>query len=234
MTTVRRNLEIEEVSFVKQGAGRGVRITMIKNRKDHEMKLDEILKALPEDQRKVVTAELEAKDEALAKAKADATPEPKEPSKEDLLKALPESLQAELKAQADELAAVKKSQAEAIEKAKDAEYLAKAKELSYVPHIKTDVLAKTLRAVDENCSEEVAKSINDHFETVHKTMKASPMFKTLGSGHSDGMGSALDQLQQIAKAYTEKDPNMTPAKAFEAACRNNPGLYKEHALGGKE
>lgn len=77
-----RNLRVAEVSGVDEGASPGARVTFWKRRdgvEKSQMNLDQVLSALPEEQKTVILAAIEAAQKAGMEAAAAAKPEPEAP-----------------------------------------------------------------------------------------------------------------------------------------------------------
>ncbi len=219
-----KDLEIGMLSLVPQGAGKGVTVCLYKSRQKPKekakMSLEEILAALPEEQRRVIQ-------EALAAA---AQPKAEPPKPEDEMppaaKARLDAFALEIKAAHDE---VKKLRDEKVSR----EYLEKARVLGleYLPGATLEQHAKSLRAVEETLSAEDAKAIVGAMTKAASAVKASALLASHGSTREGDTSDALGKLRLIAKAKQEKDATLSEAAAFVLACKEQPALYAEHRKG---
>lgn len=187
--------------------------------KGKDMSLDEVLGALPEDQRNVILA-------ALEEAKKGAQPE-QQPPAEPVEEKLPEAVAKRL-AEADEL---KKRLAKIEDEKLEASMLSKAKELEHLPGCKTEDLSKALVRVSKGLSKEDFELVTKLLTSANEIAKANPMLGSSGSSMG-GEGNAHAKLEGIAKKLQETDPTLTAAKAYNRAGKLNPELWAQ-ARGSK-
>jgi len=253
MPTSLRGLRISKVDFVDKGAAIGARITLFKRREPQQttqvektegadMTLQEVLEALPEEQRTVVEAamaELAAKNAEPAMKADEPKPEEKEEKEEkeeDVLKSLPASLRKQLDADRQAVVIAKKQADEArqeVAKMRDAELdrecVAKAAKLAHgALGLETKDLAAIFKSVSkgEALSTDLAKKLDQHFGAVEAALKKSDLFKEFGRA-GDGEASPQSQLESVSKALREKDPSLTDIAATMKAYELRPELYSQ-------
>lgn len=255
-----RKLRIGEVSVVDDGASPGARITLWKRRSGVEkstMNLDEILSKLPEEQRTVILASIEAAQKAgMEAAKAEmqaAQPEPPkvevemqapavEPPKAPVEAEksadapMPEEIKKRLDAERAEVAKAKaerdalaKRLADIEDRDEQREYVAKAKEMP-LPGLVDDELATVLRSVAKGRA--IPSALATKIEAVIKSASvALAKSKLLDDVGAPGGGSDGDspqaKLEAVAKSLKAADPKLSDAAAFTKAAELNPSLYAE-------
>ena len=178
---------------------------------EKHMTLEEILKGLPEEQRKVIEAELNKKDESEA--------DPVE-KKEDL----PEDVRKRIEEAEKRNTELEKRLNEQIEKAEIAEFVKKAETLTNLPNMKPDEFGPVLRNLSK-------VEGYDKLETVlvaaNKALGESELFKAKGEDGGIENG-ALAKLQAKADELRKSDPKLTKEQAFAKAVEDNPDLYAEY------
>lgn len=278
------SIDVEEISFVDKGAGKGVKVKLFKNRKVENMnfkerlqaaiakgnikvvqtlgyvakrhfpeeieklgtinvseKLDEILGKLSEEERTIVEMALAAAAGQLPDMEAtpadnteEVTMQGGEDSEEEeertnKSKKLPDEVLKKLE-KAEKL---EKRVAEMEELEKHRDYISKAKKFGHLP-VATEDLAKFLRIMDGTHSTLITKGldVSEPFVTflgrVDELLKKSQVFDEIGHGRQMDTGSAVQQLESIAKKLKADDPKMSEAQAFTKACELNPSLYTKH------
>ena len=99
------------------------------------------------------------------------------------------------------------------------------KEFSHVPGKTAEQLADILL----QSSEPVRKELEEMWASMSETVKKSDLIRgagTPGGGHSGAAGH--DQLTTIAKELMAKDKELTYAKAYDQAYRENPQHYQDY------
>jgi len=139
--------------------------------------------------------------------------------------ALPEAVQKVLDDQATQLAA----QGDVITKMQDeamtAEFIAKAGKLNKLP-VDTAVLGDIMKTAKKAFTDEQYTTFESMLNAAHEAQ--SNVFKELGSDGSDS-GSALDQLNALAKTISEAD-GITIEKGFTEAMKRNPNLRDQYKV----
>lgn len=246
MKTKLKNLVITKVALVDEGSCSAADIQLYKRKSEggNKMTFDEVIKSLPEDQQKIVTAEVaKAKDmlpegamsaEEAAKLKAQheaemkKSKEPKE-SPEDILKnanldpAVRELVEKSLaRSKAAEMAVIKMQ-----EEKRDAELVAKSSSLSKIPEADTKVL-NFLKSISG-----VAGAVDtamDIFGTANTLIEKGAAFQEVGS--NGNAGSANTESADAAWAAIEKAANdlvvkaqVSKQKAITMVMEQQPELY---------
>ena len=85
-------------------------------------------------------------------------------------------------------------------------------------------VADVLKTLATDSPEAFAK-LDAMLDTTVSVIKASPMFKELGSTDADG--NASDRIKAIAKDLREGDKDLTAAEARKMAWAENPDLVKQ-------
>lgn len=175
-----------------------------------------------------------AREEIDALRKAAETPEPVEPSEDDLVKAAPEPVQkmlADLRAEKD-AALMKAAEVEATlnaerEAAADAEAVEKARGWANLA-IDAEKVGPALRHLAE-VDADLAKSITEVLDAANAQNESAAMFEELGK--SSGVpesGDAMSKMTALAKAAVEAGDAPTFEQAFANVAVSNPDLYAAH------
>ena len=198
-----------------------------------KMTLEEVLESMSDEARAVVEAALAeaAKDKAHADMEAhaeehaeEAAEEAAEPTDEELMKSLPEGFAKRLEAERQERQAMAKQLAE-IKEAQTVEHFRKSAErLSNLPMAAAE-LAKTLRACDRQLDQVTHQALTGMFDRIQKALGQT--FEAAGTQAITSDDRAIDRLNAAARDIATRD-GIGMAKAFEAACRQHPDLYREH------
>lgn len=115
------------------------------------------------------------------------------------------------------------------ETAEQAEFIAKAKEVSFVPEADTKVveLFKSIKGVDG-----AVDKVMDILKSVNTVIAKGAAFKELGTTHQ---GAASNTSSEEAWAVIEKEANalvakgqVTKAKSIQMVIEQNPALYKTY------
>lgn len=175
----------------------------------------------------------------VAKAQKSATKEGEEPMKlEDLMKNanLSPEVKAFLQAQEDTKATLEKSLKDTqtavdFEKAArlDREYLSKAQGLSGLAQ-KPEDFGPILKGIAEKAPEEYVK-LEPLLKGWNEVMNQSAIFKEVGKGGSNLLGSAATTEEEINKRASElmkSDTSLTMAKAITKALESDPVLYDQY------
>jgi hypothetical protein len=187
------------------------------------MEVKEVLKGLPDDQRKLVEAEL-AKVATLEQKVADLSKGQEEPKTDDVLKnADPE---------------VRKRFEDLEKRLKEAEDLAKA-EKEAREHAEMVKRAEAYSGIGP--AEDVAKMLEqayaiskEHGENLEKTLKAAQeridkgaLFAEVGTD-GPAAGSAVAKIEARAAEIRKAEPSLTKEQAFAKALESDPELYAEY------
>lgn len=163
-----------------------------------------IVKALPEEVRKLIEAGEKARVDEIAKAK-----------------------EAAAKSEAA-LAEVRKQVAEMQDREEIAKFVDKAKALPFLAGKSTEEIAKLLRAASKGLKAEEYTAIEKLLETANEAIKASPLFVDAGNRGNGAETTAKGQIEAIAKKLREADKDLTPELAISKALEENPELYKTY------
>lgn len=198
-----------------------------------QMTLEDVLATLSDDQKKVILMAMEAAakkpddpEKAMDEPVVPTEPEKQKEEEEELAKAL-----AKLPAPVRE----KLEKADAMEKRitamEDKESLRlsveKAKSLQFIPGMKTEDMGKFLKSASETMSAEAFKSLEGVLKNANEAVEKSGVLSEFGSG-AHLSGDAAAELEAVAKALREKDPNITVQKARQLAATQNAELYKRY------
>jgi cation transport regulator ChaB len=222
-------LSVDEIAFCEQGAGLGVDLTLSKNKQEIEkMTLEEVLEGLGDEARAVIEAALAeaAKDKASEEmeAAAEEAAEEAEPTDEELMKSLPAGFAKRLEAERQERQAMAKQLAEIKETQTVERFSKSAKSLSNLPMSAAD-LAKTLRACGQQLDDVTHTALTGMLDRIQKALGQT--FEAPGTQAASSDDRAIDRLNAAARDIATRD-GLGIAKAFEAACRQHPDLYREH------
>lgn len=259
MATFLRDLVIEKVALVDEGSCSDAHIKLFKRKTEggKSMKLDEILKSLPQEQQDVVK-------QALADAKAElpegaASAEDKKKLEDDLATAMaknktledevakakqPQQSEEEILKNADLDPALKALVESSINKAKaaeaaivkmreeklEAEYIGKAKEVNFIPEADTKVVAllKSIGGV-----EGAVEATMDILKSANELISKGQMFQEVGANGDQGSlatgnaEAAWGEIEKAAKELVVKG-QVSESKAIEMAIEQNPALYNAY------
>jgi len=187
---------------------------------------EEIVKALPEDEQAVITAEIE-------KAKEVAKPiEPivKEKETEDIVKSADPKIQEMIKT-------IKESN-EKLEKeseAKDAEIK------KFQDDLKKEAIEKTVATFDRiavpkeemvdlftKLDEDAEKLVTKIMKSVNEQLTAANIVKVIGSDSEGEQKSAKEQIEKDAIELMKNDTKLTKAQAIVKAYKSKPELHKQY------
>ncbi len=246
MATVLRGLRIREVSLVDKGANPGAKVVLYKRADGHLPKsfVDRIVglfrKSLeeaqpPEPQPKekamdlnAILAKLTPEEQAYLKemlSKGGGAPAP-EPTQKKL--EMTEEVRKVLEAEQAEKAELKKRLDEVEAMIEIEAFTKRATELSHVPGIKVEDLAKVLRDASKKLSKDDFAKLEAALKSAASAVKKSAILVEDGSSGGGSPESAYGRIRAVAKALREKDPALTEAQAIEKATNLNPELYAEH------
>lgn len=177
---------------------------------EKHMTLEEILKGLPEEQRKVIQDEL------------DKLTEKEDPIEQKI--DLPEDVRKRIEEAEKRNTELEKRLNEQIEKAEIAEFIAKAETYKNLPNTNPEEFGPVLRNLSK-------VEGYDKLETVlvaaNKALGESELFKAKGEDGGIENG-ALAKLQAKADELRKSDPKLTREQAFAKAVEDNPDLYAEY------
>lgn len=200
-----KDFKVMEISLVKEGAVMEDFLTLKKKNKEDELMPDK--KLVEKLQEKKIDEKVVDKNIEVLK------------EKEAVLKKLEAENEIVLKEKADlelKLKAYQTKESEAV-------YKAKADKFDNLKDLKLDVV---LKAVEENCSEEVNADFIKIIEKANSLSKTEEVFKELGNNNTDG----IKDLEAIAKKKA-KDENISFEIAYRDTLLAKPELYNE--TGGK-
>lgn len=260
MPTKLKNLVITKVALVDEGSCSVAHIKLYKRKEEGgtKMEFEDILKALPEDQRAVVQAEIEKaktmmpegaltaeEAKALAAEKATAETEKKAAmdevenlkkqinggqTDEEILKSA--NLDPAIKAILERNIAKSKAAEAQIKKMKEeqeqATFIAKAKEVSLIPEADTKVV-DLLKSV--NGVEGAVDKVMDILNAANAIIAKGKTFTEFGTTGTQGVDNAAEQAwAAIEKAADElvMKGTVSKAKAIEIVTANRPELYNAY------
>lgn len=220
---------------------KGTEPKQIKKQESTTMTLEEILAALPEDQKAVILAALEAA------AKQTPAPMPvaaqdDEKKEEELQKRLaeaieklPEELRVTLEKRLDAEDEVKKTEKEKLELIKRVEELEetqrmielkkRAEDLGFLPMSTLD-LAKTLGAADRSMDDDQRKAFNEMLIKINKAMKDSPVFKEYGHNGESPEETPIQKRDKLVIELQKNDSSLKTMQARKMVYKQNPELYE--------
>jgi len=237
-----KNIFMRFASVVDKGDNKGANILMFKEKSTEKVEdekpkggnvmtktFEEIVKALPEDEQVIVTAEIE-------KVKAEAEVKPIEPVVEkgtdpdELVKSADPKLQEMIKT-------IKESN-EKLEKeseAKDAEIK------KFQDDLKKESIEKTVSTFDRIASpkedmvalyskldSETEGLVTKIMKSVNEQLTAANIVKVIGSDSEGEQKSAEEIVEKEAKELMSKDSNLTLAQAKVKVIKTKPELYKQY------
>lgn len=109
------------------------------------------------------------------------------------------------------------------------EFVTKAAGFDSVPTVTPETFGPILKECSEKLSKESYEAIEKMLQSTNEVVKQSALLRNYGTpGYQVIKGSALDQLQEIAKGIIQKDGTLTEQQAFRKACQDNPELWEKH------
>jgi hypothetical protein len=212
-----RNLRVQRVALVRSGAGKGVRIALVKGRQETEkMQLPEnvaaALAGLDEEARAAVMGYLES---MMSAEKAEDKPE------EEMAKAADPAV---VKAR-EEIAKLRADLAEMREREEIRKYRDELVHLGPMPHLDADAAVKVLRAADAHLDAATAGALRKALGTTAELAKRGELLGgevgTVAKGADKG--AALDAA---AAEIRKSNPNLTREQSIARALRDDPSLYE--------
>ena len=245
----------DRVDLVDNGAAPGAHIAFWKRSTEDEnikkteggkkMELEEILKGLPEDQRAVLKADSDARDAAVATAKAeievlkaaadDKKKKDEEDAKlaalanlkksdesEDIWKGVNPAIKERVeKAEAAVAEAVAKTVA-AEEKIAKADFAKRAAELNALP-TKPEEFGEVLRKIADATPAEYER-LTEVLKSANEIIKSGKAFEEVGSGQT-GAASGMTVIEKRAEELRKVNPSLTKEQAFVKVMETDPKLY---------
>jgi hypothetical protein len=210
-----RNLRVQRVALVRAGAGKGVRIALVKSL-ENKMNLPEnvaaALAGLDEEARAAVMGYLES---MMSAEKAEDKPE------EEMAKAADPAV---VKAR-EEIAKLRADLAEMREREEIRKYRDELAHLGPMPHLDADAAVKVLRAADAHLDAATAGALRKALGTTAEIAKRGELLGgevgTVAKGADKG--AALDAA---AAEIRKSNPNLTREQSIARALRDDPSLYE--------
>ena len=208
--------------------------------------LDQILAKLPEEERAVILAAMEAAktppptpvqptmptDVAPVVVKAEEKMTDEEEEK--VMKSLPEAVRKRIEADREEqrktkeeVAKLRKDIDDRNEREEIAKFRAKADNLQYLAGQSSEEIAKVLRAASKALDKKEYEAFEKMLRNANEVAKGSPLFSDSGNPGHDAEHTANGKLEAIAKRLRESDKELTPQQAFTKAAKENPELYQK-------
>lgn len=178
---------------------------------------DEIIAALPDDQRAAIVAQLDAAKASEASAKADA-----EKARAEVSKAAADEAAVMSAALTKRLADTEATLAKMKDEALTAQFVAKAKEIGAGPTEDVATLLKSAFGRDPKEGELLERTLRALATQVRK----GALFSVVGSDSRDGATDAEGRLDAEAKKIADAE-KATYAVAYKRACERNPALARE-------
>jgi hypothetical protein len=204
---------------------------------EHEMDIETLSKALESAEAKLATLEkratdaesalvdagkvIDAKDAEIAKAKATPAAAAVEPTEEEVLKSLPESIRKRLEAAAAQEVEMQKLRddteaKEAIEKAKGLK-IGDATVLGPI----------LLRVAKGKSTAEDAGKLEQLLKAAGEVTSKSPLFRSVGTDAGADAGDPETALKGKAEEIRKAKPELSEAQAYSLAMEQNPTLYND-------
>jgi hypothetical protein len=218
-----RKLAITSIGLVDKGAGKGVRVCLVKR---DNVVAKENSGMPPEIEAILAALSPEAKTALMAYIESCAKAAPEEPKKEDPMAPGVAKKFAEVASERDTLA----KKLEALEdQLETREFIEKARGLEYIPGLSTEELAKTLRTVKKNDPASFPK-FEAALKSASEAIKKGDLLRTVGKagGAQSDANTASAKVELMAKAMVEKDPSLSIAKARDQVWKRNPDLYTQY------
>jgi len=159
---------------------------------------------------------------------------PEDPKNDVVADAIAKAELADVKKALEVANAEKKLLAERVEKIELARrnevYIAKAKEFDYLPGAQADDLGPLLSKIDAALTEPERNTMWTYLRSANQAIKHSALFGERRVEGIGGLGTSEPEqaLQKIARSKMEADPKLGFAKAYKAACEENPKLYEKY------
>lgn len=208
---------MEDMEPVEEGCKPKVK----KSKGDDTVNYDEILKSLPEDQQKVMQAEIEkqaqeAVNKAIEDVKKSATPEM-------------EAIQKKL----EDMAKTNEVLAKALEVEKDQritkEFEEVAKAYKDLPGVEVVAFGKLLKDLNQKAPEQYAELVKTLDASKEMISQNNILMKEIGGGQVPE-NDAGAQLEKLAKSIQKENPGMTYEIAYTKAMDENKQLYNEYLV----
>jgi hypothetical protein len=203
-----------------------------------KMTLEEILAKLPEEERNVILAALQAAKAPAAQPAPMQAAEgnPEEPKPEEMAKALkdlPEAVRVvvekamkEGQAAGEEKAELEKRLADLEDRARLVEFTKRAETLEFLPMTTVD-LAKMLKDVDDALDADRSKAFGEMLVKIEKAMAESEIFIAVGSDQTGGTETALEKRDKLVAELRKENPRLKVQQARTRVYRAHPELYAE-------
>ena len=173
--------------------------------------LEEVLKALPDEQRAVV-------EEAVQKKEP---PKPDDVNKADLPEPLRKRFE-EMEKRAEEAERLAKAEREA------REWEGFQKRAESLPHVgERDKVAEILKAA-YGVSKENGEALEATLKAANEQIEKGRLFDEMGRDGNRGQSDAMTAVNKRAEEIRKADPALTEAQAFDKALQENPAAYAEY------
>lgn len=232
-------MEFDEVSLVTRPANQHSTVVLFKSDQEAGMPELEEAQAKIEDVRKngLLDSEvveyidtLEKANETLYAALNDVA-DPEVSGEDDILKSADPRI-VELVKSAEERAVVAETIAKGErERREDAEFLAKAEELTFVPG-ETNDIADILKAATNHLDGETLASFMDLLGKVNSMIEAGSVLDEIGKTTSTPATDSYTEITKRAEALRAEDPTLTEEAAITKVVSDNPDLYTAHTKEG--
>jgi hypothetical protein len=234
--TYLENPDYSRVDLVKEGANSQAKIALFKSRGGTDMSVEEILKSLKPEHQKVLTDALAAKEDEIAKAKADleaaqAVAKAKDlegQSEEDIVKSIKDpAIRALMETQIAKAKAAEAEVKKAREEREHAEAIAKAKE---VPNLGTEeaTLAEVYKKLG-GVEAELRDEIFGIFKAANALITEGGVFTEVGKAAgtetpvASNEAEAWAAIEKAAEEHVAK--GVSKSQAISKAIKENPALY---------
>lgn len=117
------------------------------------------------------------------------------------------------------------------ERREDAEFLAKAEELTFVPG-ETNDIADILKAATNHLDGETLASFMDLLGKVNSMIEAGSVLDEIGKTTSTPATDSYTEITKRAEALRAEDPTLTEEAAITKVVSDNPDLYTAHTKEG--
>ena len=174
------------------------------------MTLEEVLKALPDDQRAVVEEALQKQDSPTDDVNKADLPEPLRKRFEEMEK------------RAEEAERLAKAEREA------REWEGFQKRAESLPHVgERDKVAEILKAA-YGVSKENGEALEATLKAANEQIEKGRLFDEMGRDGNRGQSDAMTAVNKRAEEIRKADPALTEAQAFDKALQENPAAYAEY------
>lgn len=256
----RKNIVLRSIDLCEDGANPDSHILLCKSKNKggqknvnsnennskggENMKLEDILKALPEDQQGVLKQELSTKEDKIKELndkldkvkKEKEKPEDKDSDDkpEDIIKEadpkikeLFDKMSEKIEKSDKEKSEIKKELDKVVKERKQEKFKKIAKTYDKIP-LDTDEFGDILMKVAENLSEDEFDKIKEAFNKANSIAKADKVLEEVGSGMSSEEDNTADTtLKAKTKEIKKSNPDLTDEQAERQALRDNPDLYEK-------